>query len=86
MARLTPGAATERDSALFDDMMQGYGIEAARSTATVAIVLASGPASVPANASADEVRFAEAMGSLYTGPDAGTVAKAQAKPGMMGGR
>ena len=86
MAKLTPGAATERDDALFDDVMQGYGLEAARSTATVAVVLASGPASVPANASADEVRFADAMGSLYTGPDAADGAKSSAKPGMMGGR
>ena len=84
MPKVSPGAATEHDDALFADVMQGYGIEAARNTATVAVVLASGPATVPANASADEVRFAEAMGSLYTGPAADDARKPSARPGVIG--
>lgn len=64
-------AKATHDAAMFDEVMAGFGLDkvpggAADQPATIRYT--SGPDALPANATADDIRHAEAMGSLPSHP------------------
>ena len=69
--RPATAADDARHAALYDEVMAGYGLDQAlpadAAKAPEPVRYASGPEALPPTATADDVHFAEAMGSLPNG-------------------
>ena len=68
MAKTLIMGATAHQDAMMDEVMGGFQIGAAAAASEGAKVFASGPATVPDNAPAEEHLMAEVLGSAYQGP------------------